>query len=124
MSQNKENLKKYYDDETVKWFVWATMAWGMIAFLAGLLVASQLAYWKLNFDLSWLTFGRLRPLHTNAAIFAFAGNAIFAGIYHSTQRLCKVRMFSDTLSKIHFWGWQLNKKRFSRDVSRTLQIWG
>lgn len=107
MSQNKQNLEKYYDDETVKWFIWATMAWGLIAFLAGLLVASQLAYWKFNFDLSWLTFGRLRPLHTNAAIFAFAGNAIFAGIYHSTQRLCKVRMFSDTLSKIHFWGWQL-----------------
>lgn len=107
MSQNKENLEKYYDDETVKWFIWATMAWGLIAFLVGLLVASQLAYWKFNFDLSWLTFGRLRPLHTNAAIFAFAGNAIFAGIYHSTQRLCKVRMYSDTLSKIHFWGWQL-----------------
>jgi len=111
MDQNKlevtQNKSKFYDDKTVKWFVWATMAWGLIAFLAGIMAALQLAYWKFNLDLSWLTFGRLRPLHTNAAIFAFAGNAIFAGIYHSTQRLCKVRMFSDVLSKIHFWGWQL-----------------
>lgn len=100
------NLKKYYDDDIVRKFMWATMAWGLIAFVAGVVVALQLAYWKFNFDTSWLTFGRLRPLHTNAAIFAFAGNAIFAGIYHSTQRLCKTRLFSDTLSKIHFWGWQ------------------
>ncbi|MGH1468298.1 MAG: cytochrome-c oxidase, cbb3-type subunit I [Bdellovibrionales bacterium] len=82
------------------------MGWGMIAFIVGLLAALQLAYWKFNFDLPWLTFGRVRPLHTNAAIFAFGGNAIFAGVYHSTQRLCKTRMFSDLLSKIHFWGWQ------------------
>jgi len=102
--QIKDN--HFYDDRTVRWFIWATMAWGLIAFLAGLMVALQLAYWKFNLDTSWLTFGRLRPLHTNAAIFAFAGNAIFAGIYHSTQRLCKTRMFSDALSKIHFWGWQ------------------
>ncbi|NBV42055.1 cytochrome-c oxidase, cbb3-type subunit I [bacterium] len=70
-------------------------------------MASQLADWRLNFGISWLTFGRLRPLHTNAAIFAFAGNAIFAGIYHSTQRLLKARMASDWMSKVHFWGWQL-----------------
>jgi len=106
VSEVKTIENKVYDDKTVRWFIWATMGWGLIAFLAGLLVALQLAYWKFNFDLSWLTFGRLRPLHTNAAIFAFAGNAIFAGIYHSTQRLCKTRMFSDALSKIHFWGWQ------------------
>ncbi|MEZ4744067.1 MAG: cytochrome-c oxidase, cbb3-type subunit I [Bdellovibrionota bacterium] len=103
MVQNKQN---YYDDITVKWFLYATMVWGIIAFLAGLMVALQLGFWQLNFNLEWLTFGRLRPLHTNAAIFAFAGNAIFAGIYHSTQRLCKARMFSDALSKIHFFGWQ------------------
>lgn len=66
----------------------------------------QLAAHQFNFNLEWITFGRLRPLHTNAAIFAFAGNAIFAGIYHSTQRLCKTRLFSDLLSKVHFWGWQ------------------
>ena len=96
-----------YDDEIVKKFLLATIIWGGIAFIVGLLAALQLAYWPLNMKLEWLTFGRLRPLHTNAAIFAFAGNAIFAGIYHSSQRLLKTRMFNDTLSKIHFWGWQL-----------------
>jgi len=97
----------HYDDEIVKKFLFATMAFGAVAFFAGLLAATQLAYWPANFNLPWLTFGRIRPLHTNAAIFAFAGNAIFAGIYHSTQRLLKTRLFSDTLSKLHFWGWQL-----------------
>ena len=102
----KTETKKIYDDVTVKWFIYATLGWGLIAFLAGLVAALQLAFWQMNFDLEWLTFGRLRPLHTNAAIFAFGGNAIFAGIYHSTQRLCKTRMYSDFLSKLHFWGWQ------------------
>lgn len=96
-----------YDDGIVKKFIVATIVWAGVAFTVGLLAALQLAYWKFNFNLEWLTFGRLRPLHTNAAIFAFAGNAIFAGIYHSTQRLCKTRLFSDALSNIHFWGWQL-----------------
>ena len=95
-----------YDDKTVRLFVGATMLWGVVAFLVGILIASQLAFPKLNLP-PFLTFGRLRPLHTNAAIFAFAGNAIFAGIYHSSQRLLKARMFSDLLSNIHFWGWQL-----------------
>jgi cytochrome c oxidase cbb3-type subunit I/II len=96
-----------YDDKIVKQFSLATIIWGGVAFLIGIVAALQLATWHMNFGVSWLTFGRLRPLHTNAAIFAFGGNAIFAGIYYSTQRLCKARMFSDTLSKIHFWGWQL-----------------
>lgn len=96
-----------YDDEIVKKFVMATLIWGVVSFLLGVVIASQLADWRLNFGISWLTFGRLRPLHTNAAIFAFAGNAIFAGIYYSTQRLLKTRMASDLLSKIHFWGWQI-----------------
>src|SRR4051812_22008499 len=96
-----------YDDEIVKKFVMATLIWGLVAFLLGVVIASQLADWRLNFGISWLTFGRLRPLHTNAAIFAFAGNAIFAGIYYSLQRLLKTRMASDLLSKIHFWGWQV-----------------
>ena len=96
-----------YDDAIVKKFVLATLIWGGAAFLFGLVAALQLAYWPMNLNLEWVTFGRLRPLHTNAAIFAFAGNAIFAGIYYSTQRLLKTRMFSDVLSKIHFWGWQL-----------------
>lgn len=96
-----------YDDVIVRNFLIATITWGAIAFLAGLLAALQLASHHFNFNLEWLTFGRLRPLHTNAAIFAFAGNTIFGGIYYSTQRLCKTRMFNDTLSKLHFWGWQL-----------------
>lgn len=96
-----------YDDGIVRMFAMATMVWGLIAFIVGLLVALQLSDWRLNFNLPWLTFGRLRPLHTNAAIFAFAGNAIFCGVYHSTQRLLKTRMLNDLLSKIHFWGWQL-----------------
>lgn len=99
--------KIYYDDDIVKKFILATLIWAGAAFLFGLLAALQLAYWPLNANLEWITFGRLRPLHTNAAIFAFAGNAIFAGIYHSSQRLLKTRMFSDLLSKMHFWGWQL-----------------
>jgi len=97
----------YYDDDIVKMFILATLLFAGVAFAAGLLAAFQMAFWPMNFNLEWITFGRLRPLHTNAAIFAFAGNAIFAGIYHSSQRLLKARLFSDTLSRIHFWGWQL-----------------
>jgi cytochrome c oxidase cbb3-type subunit I/II len=103
----RENEPQSYNDEIVKQFVLATMVWGLVGFLVGLIVALQLADWRLNLGLPWTTFGRLRPLHTNAAIFAFGGNAIFAGIYHSSQRLLKTRLFSDTLSQIHFWGWQL-----------------
>ncbi len=105
MSPNNETFR--YDDDIVKKFALATVLWGAIAFLVGVILAFQMADWRLNFNLSWITFSKLRPLHTNAAIFAFAGNAIFAGIYYSTQRVLKARMFSDVLSKIHFWGWQL-----------------
>ncbi len=97
----------FYDDEIVKKFLGAVVLWGAIAMLAGIVIALQLAWWPANLNLEWITFGRLRPLHTNAAIFAFAGNIIFAGIYHSSQRLLGTRMFNDFLSKIHFWGWQL-----------------
>jgi cytochrome c oxidase cbb3-type subunit I/II len=96
-----------YDDATVRKFVFATIGWGIVAMLVGVTLALQLASPGFNLDTSWLSFGRLRPLHTNAAIFAFAGNAVFAAIYYSTQRLLKARTFSDRLSKIHFWGWQL-----------------
>ena len=95
-----------YDDRTVRMFLFATILWGVVGMLVGLLAALQLAVFKFNFDLPWLTFGRLRPLHTNAVIFAFAGNAVFAAVYHSSQRLLKTRMLSDGLSKLHFWGWQ------------------
>ena len=80
-----------YNDEIVRMFTLATIIWAAVAFLVGIIIALQMAVWQLNFNTSWLTFGRLRPLHTNAALFAFAGNAIFAGIYHSTQRLLKTR---------------------------------
>jgi cytochrome c oxidase cbb3-type subunit I/II len=96
-----------YDYDIVRKFTIVTLLWGVVGMLVGVIVAAQLAFWQLNFETSWLTFGRLRPLHTNAVIFAFAGNAIFAGVYYSTQRLLKARMFSDTLSRIHFWGWQI-----------------
>ncbi|MBT3235127.1 MAG: cytochrome-c oxidase, cbb3-type subunit I [Bdellovibrionales bacterium] len=104
----KVSLERFkYDDQIVKLFILASMIFGVVALLVGVVVAFQLATYKANFALEWISFGRLRPLHTNAAIFAFVGNAVFAGIYHSTQRLCKARLFSDLLSRIHFWGWQL-----------------
>jgi cytochrome c oxidase cbb3-type subunit I/II len=96
-----------YDEKIVKSFLIATLFWGTIGMAAGVLLALQLADWRFNFDLKWLSFGRLRPVHTNAVVFAFAGNAIFAGVYYSIQRLLKTRLYSDTLSRIHFWGWQL-----------------
>jgi cytochrome c oxidase cbb3-type subunit I/II len=95
-----------YDDSIVRMFMLATLVWGLVATLAGLLVALLLVLPQLSI-VEYISFGRLRPLHTNAAIFAFAGNAIFAAIYYSTQRLCKARMWSDRLSQLHFWGWQL-----------------
>ena len=96
-----------YDDAIVRRFLLATFVWGFVGMLVGLIVALQLANPAFNLGLPWTSFGRLRPLHTNAVIFAFAGNAIFTGIYYSTQRLLKTRMFSDLLSSLHFWGWQL-----------------
>ncbi len=95
-----------YDDAICRAFSIATILWGAVALLLGTLVAAQLSHWQANTDLSWLSFGRLRPLHTNAAIFAFVGNMMFAGIYYSTQRLLKARMASDGLSWFNFWGWQ------------------
>ncbi|MFO1062352.1 MAG: cytochrome-c oxidase, cbb3-type subunit I [Pirellulales bacterium] len=96
-----------YDDAIVRKFATAVVVWGVVAFVAGLYVALLLVRPTWNFGIEYLTLGRLRPLHTNAAIFAFAGNAIFAAVYYSTQRLCKARMWSDFLSNAHFWGWQL-----------------
>ncbi len=99
--------KFYYDNKIVRNFAYATIFWGVIGMLVGLLLALQLFAPVMNAELPWLTFGRLRPVHTNAVIFAFVGNSIFAGVYYSLQRLLKARLFSDLLSKIHFWGWQL-----------------
>jgi len=95
-----------YDNRIVRAFAIATVVWGMVGFSAGLLIACQLFWPGLNLNLEFTTFGRLRPLHTNAVIFAFVGNGMFTGIYYSLQRLCKCRMFSDHLSWINFWGWQ------------------
>lgn len=96
-----------YDNTTVRNFAVATIIWGIIGMLVGVIAATQLFAPAANLGNQYTTFGRIRPLHTNAVIFAFVGNAIFMGVYYSLQRLCKARMFSDLLSKIHFWGWQL-----------------
>jgi len=102
-----EHEKFYYDNKIVKMFANATILWGLVGLLVGVLIALQLAYPVFNFKLEFLTFGRARPVHTNAIIFAFVGNAIFTGAYYMLQRLLKTRMYSDLLSKINFWGWQL-----------------
>jgi cytochrome c oxidase cbb3-type subunit I/II len=99
--------KFYYDNKIVRNFGIATVVWGIIGMLVGLIAALQLFKPEMNMGNQYTTFGRIRPLHTNAVIFAFVGNAIFMGVYYSLQRLLKARMFSDALSKIHFWGWQL-----------------
>lgn len=97
----------YYDNAIVRNFAYATIIWGVVGMLVGLWAAFQLVFpAELNVG-PWLSFGRLRPLHTNAVIFAFVGNGIFMGYYYSLQRLLKSRMWSDKLSHIHFWGWQL-----------------
>ena len=96
-----------YDNGIVRNFAYATMLWGLVGMLVGLIIALQLVFPALNLGVAEVTYGRLRPLHTNAVIFAFVGNGIFMGVYYSLQRLLKARMFSDLLSKIHFWGWQL-----------------
>lgn len=98
--------KFYYDNKTVRNFAYATVFWGAVGMLVGLYVSLELVFPSLNI-MQYGSFGRLRPLHTNAVIFAFVGNGIFMGVYYSLQRLCKARMYSDKLSKIHFWGWQL-----------------
>ena len=101
-------LEKFtYDNKIVRDFGIATIVWGIIGMLVGLIVATQLISPSMNLGNQYTTFGRIRPLHTNAVIFAFVGNAIFMGVYYSLQRLLKARMFSNVLSKIHFWGWQL-----------------
>ncbi|HEB53961.1 MAG TPA: cytochrome-c oxidase, cbb3-type subunit I, partial [bacterium] len=107
VATSSETRRITYDDGVVRGFVWASVAYGLIALLVGLVVALQLSFPQLNFDTPYLTFGRMRPLHTNAAIFALVGNMMFAGMYYSTQRLLKTRMASDLLSRIHLWGWQL-----------------
>ena len=102
-----ETQKFQYDNKIVMKFIYATIAYGVVGMGVGLLLALLFIFPNLTDGISWLSFGRLRPLHTNAVIFAFVGNAIFAGVYYSLQRLLKTRMYSDVLSNINFWGWQL-----------------
>src|SRR6187431_790502 len=97
----------YYDNKIVKKFIYATILFGVVGMLVGLILATMFLFPTMTEGISWLSFGRLRPLHTNAVIFAFVGNAMFAGVYYSLQRLLKARMYSDFLSNLNFWGWQL-----------------
>lgn len=101
-----ENQIFYYDNKVVRNFAYATLFWGVIGMVVGLLLALQFVWPELNFGIPFTSFGRIRPIHTNAVIFAFVGNGMFTGIYYSLQRLCKTRMYSDILSKVNFWGWQ------------------
>ncbi|WP_394777455.1 cytochrome-c oxidase, cbb3-type subunit I [Undibacterium sp.] len=96
-----------YNYKVVKQFSIATIVWGVVGMLVGVLIAAQLAWPELNFNIPWLTYGRLRPLHTNAVIFAFGGCALMATSLYVVQRTCQVRLFSDGLAAFTFWGWQL-----------------
>jgi cytochrome c oxidase cbb3-type subunit 1 len=104
--KNVENALNY-NYKVVKQFSIATIVWGVVGMTVGLLIAAQLAWPEMNFDIPWLSFGRLRPLHTNAVIFAFGGSALMATSYYVVQRTCQVRLFSDGLAAFTFWGWQL-----------------
>ena len=95
-----------YNDKVVRQFAVMTVVWGIVGMLVGVFIAAQLYWPALNFDLPWLSYGRLRPLHTNAVIFAFGGCALMATSFHVVQRTCHVRLFSDKLAAFVFWGWQ------------------
>src|ERR1700752_2803133 len=100
------NLKETYNDKVVRQFAIMTVVWGIVGMAVGVLIAAQLYWPALNFDIPWLTYSRLRPLHTNAVIFAFGGCALFATSYYVVQRTSHVRLFSDGLAAFTFWGWQ------------------
>jgi cytochrome c oxidase cbb3-type subunit 1 len=94
-----------YNYKVVRQFAVMTVVWGIVGMLVGVIIAAQLVWPELN--VGWLHFGRLRPLHTNAVIFAFGGSALFATSYYVVQRTCHTRIFSDGLAAFTFWGWQL-----------------
>ncbi len=100
------HLTETYNDRVVRQFAIMTVVWGIVGMAVGVLIAAQLYWPALNFDIPWLTYSRLRPLHTNAVIFAFGGSALFATSYYCVQRTCHVRLFSDRLAAFTFWGWQ------------------
>ena len=95
-----------YNYKVVRQFALLTVLWGIVGMAVGVWIAAQLTWPELNFGISWLSYGRLRPLHTNAVIFAFGGCALFATSYHVVQRTCQVRLYSDKLAAFTFWGWQ------------------
>ena len=101
------NTQNTYNYTVVRQFAVMTVVWGIVGMTVGVLIAAQLVWPVLNFDTPWLTFSRLRPLHTNAVIFAFGGSALFATSYYVVQRTCQVRLFSDKLASFTFWGWTL-----------------
>jgi cytochrome c oxidase cbb3-type subunit I len=101
------NRAEFYNDRVVRQFAIATVVWGIVGMSVGVLLAAQLYWPQLNFDIAWLSYGRLRPLHTNAVIFAFGGSALFATSLYIVQRTCHVRLISDALATFVFWGWQL-----------------
>src|SRR5512132_3980717 len=96
-----------YDDWAGRWFSLAAVFWGVVGMLVGVVIAAQLAWPELNMGIPWLSYGRLRPLHTNAVIFAFGGCALIGSSYYVVQRTCHVRLFMDKLASFTFWGWQL-----------------
>jgi cytochrome c oxidase cbb3-type subunit 1 len=96
-----------YEDTSVRWFALAAVLWGVVGMLVGVVIAAQLTWPELNFGIPWLSYGRLRPLHTNAVIFAFGGSVLFATAYHVVQRTCQTKLFAPQLAMFTFWGWQL-----------------
>ena len=101
-----KTVAAHYNDTVVRQFSIMAVVWGVIGMLVGVVIAAQLAWPELNFGIPWLSYGRLRPLHTNAVIFAFGGCALFATSLHVVQRTCHVRLISDRLAAFVFWGWQ------------------
>ena len=96
-----------YNDKVIRQFALMTVVWGIVGMAVGVLIAAQLIWPDLSLGLPWLSYGRLRPLHTNAVIFAFGGSALIATSYYVVQRTCHVRLFSDALASFTIWGWQL-----------------
>lgn len=107
MSQTTVASQTEYNYKVVRQFAIMTVIWGIVGMGAGVFIAAQLVWPALNFDIPWLTYSRLRPLHTNAVIFAFGTSALFATSYYVVQRTCQTRLFSDKLAAFTFWGWQL-----------------
>src|SRR3970040_1129063 len=99
-------LRGFYNYKVVRQFAVMTVVWGIVGMLVGVLIAAQLIWPQLNFEVPWLSYGRLRPLHPNAVIFAFGGCGLFAASYYVVQRTCHARLFSDGLAAFTFWGWQ------------------